>query len=283
MVVVGSMTVIVGIIVVLACVAGGFAMAGGPFPVLVQPNEFVVLGGAALGSLIASAPGGSLGRVKAAFGRAFGKPPGKKDYEELFGLMEALFQLMRREGMLALESHVWDPDKSPIFSKHPAVMKRHHASHFLLEGLKLILDGTHLEDLTQLFDMEIETMHEEEHEPVSLIRNTSDALPGLGIVAAVLGIVITMGHLDGGPEEIGHHVAAALVGTFLGILMCYGIIGPIATAIELSDKAEGRYINCIRAGLLAAARGVNPAIAIEYAKRALFADERPKSEAKKKD
>lgn len=250
-------------------------MAGGPFPVLIQPNEFVVIGGAAIGSLVASAPGGALGRVKAAFGRVLAKPPSKADYDELFKLMENLFQVIRREGMLALESHVWEPDKSPIFSKHPAVMARHHASHFLIEGLKLLVDGTHVEDLTLLFDMEIETMHEEEAEPVGLIRTTSDALPGLGIVAAVLGIIITMGHLDGGPEEIGHHVAAALVGTFIGILLCYGIISPIATAIELSNKAEGRYINCIRVGLLAAARGVNPAVAVEYSRRAVFVEERP--------
>lgn len=276
------MTAILGVVIVLACVAGGFAMAGGPFPVLVQVNEFVVIGGAAVGSLVASAPGGALGRVKAAFGRAFAKPPSKADYEELFKLMENLFQVIRREGMLALESHVWEPDKSPIFSKHPTVMARHHAFDFLVEGLKLVVDGTHVEDLTLMFDMEIETMHEEEHEPVGLIRTTSDALPGLGIVAAVLGIIITMGHLDGGPEEIGHHVAAALVGTFIGILLCYGIISPIATAIELADKAEGRYINCIRVGLLAAARGVNPAIAIEYSRRAAFSGERPAGQSKDK-
>lgn len=271
------MTAILGLVIVLVCVAGGFAMAGGPFPVLFQPNEFVVIAGAAAGSLVASAPGGALGRVKRAFGRAFSKPPTKSDYEELFKLMENLFQVIRREGMLALESHVWEPEKSPIFSKHPGVMARHHASHFLVEGLKLLVDGTHVEDLTLLFDMEMETMHEEEAEPVGLIRTTSDALPGLGIVAAVLGIIITMGHLDGGPEEIGHHVAAALVGTFLGILLCYGIVSPLATAIELANKAESRYINCIRVGLLAAARGVNPAVAVEYSRRAVFTEERPET------
>lgn len=269
------MTALVGIAIVLACVAGGFAMAGGPFGVLVQPSEFVVIGGAAIGSLVVSAPGGALKRVKGALGRAFGKVPTLKDYEQLLQLLDAVFQLMRREGMLALESHIWEPGQSPIFSKYPDVMNRHHASSFMIEGLKLIVDGVNVEDLTLILDMEIETMHEEEHEPVGLIRTTSDALPGLGIVAAVLGIIITMGHLDGGPAEIGHHVAAALVGTFLGILLCYGILSPIATATEISDKAEARYINCIKVGLLAAARGTNPAIAAEYCRRAIFSDERP--------
>jgi chemotaxis protein MotA len=145
----------------------------------------------------------------------------------------------------------------------------------LVDGLKQLVDGCSAEELSMLFDAELDTHHAEEAQPIGLIRNAGDALPGMGIVAAVLGIVITMAHLDGGPEEIGHHVAAALVGTFLGILLCYGVVGPIANSIELQSGAEGRYMSCIKEAVVAAARGVNPAIAIEFARRAIFSDERP--------
>jgi chemotaxis protein MotA len=148
---------------------------------------------------------------------------------------------------------------------------------FLVDGLKQLVDGCSAEELQMLFDAELETHHDEEHQPLGLIRNAGDALPGMGIVAAVLGIIITMAHLDGGPEEIGHHVAAALVGTFLGILLCYGVVGPIANSIEMQSGAESRYMQCIKEAVVSAARGVNPAIAIEFARRAIFSDERPTS------
>jgi chemotaxis protein MotA len=260
----------------LVCVAGGYAMAGGKFGILFQPSEFIVIGGAALGGLVISAPGKVLSRVVHAIKFAFsGNAPSAQDYKELLLLLYSLFQLMRREGILGLESHLWEPEKSSLFQKYPSVLKRHHAITFLVEGLKQLLDGCPAEDLAQLLEAELDTHTEEEHEPIGLIRTVGDALPGLGIVAAVLGIIITMGHLDGGPEVIGHHVGAALVGTFLGVLLCYGVIQPLAAAIEIKGKAETRYLVCIKAGLLAAARGANPAIAIEFARRSLFADERP--------
>jgi len=205
------------------------------------------------------------------------------DYVDLLKLLYQLFQIVRREGLLALESHVTDIHNSPLFAKYPSVTKRHHALSFLGEGLKQMVDGCTVEELTQMFDAELETHHDEENQPVGLIRTTSDSLPGLGIVAAVLGIVITMAHLNGGPEEIGHHVAAALVGTFLGILLCYGVMSPIANSIELQSQANGRYLNVIRNGLLAAARGANPAVAIELARRAIFLDERPSAEELEKE
>ncbi|HEY5959330.1 MAG TPA: MotA/TolQ/ExbB proton channel family protein, partial [Polyangiaceae bacterium] len=189
-----------------------------------------------------------------------------------------LFQIVRREGLLALESHVNDIHGSALFAKYPTVTRRHHALQFLAEGLKQMVDGCTVEELAQMFDAELETHHEEEHQPITILRTTSDALPGLGIVAAVLGIIITMAHLDGPPEEIGHHVAAALVGTFIGILLCYGVLSPIAASIEIQSEATARYLNVIKNGLLAAARGANPAIAIELARRAIFTDERPSAE-----
>ena len=273
------MSTIVGLLVVFGAVIGGFLMGGGPLPVLIQPNELIVIGGAAAGTLVISAPGKVGRRVLNALGKGFKvDAPTMVDYVDLLKLLYQLFQIVRREGLLALETHVTDIQNSPLFTKYPSVMKRHHALSFLGEGLKQMVDGCTVEELTQMFDAELETHHEEEHQPVGLIRTTSDSLPGLGIVAAVLGIIITMAHLNGGPEEIGHHVAAALVGTFLGILLCYGVLSPIATSIELQSLANGRYLNVIRNGLLAAARGANPAVAIELARRAIFLDERPSAE-----
>ena len=270
------MTTIIGLLVVLGSVAGGYAMAHGPFGVLFQPNEVVVIGGAALGALIISAPGKVMSRVKHALASGFKVDvPAKSDYMDLLKLLYQIFSVMRRDGVLALEGHVNAPDQSSIFKNYPSVTRRHHAMVFLLDALKQLVDGCTPEELMMLLDADLETMHEEEHQPIGLIRTTSDALPGLGIVAAVLGIIITMGHLDAGPEVIGHHVGAALVGTFLGILLCYGVLAPIATSIEMQVGANGKYIQCIKDGVLAAARGAAPAIAVEFSRRSIFNDERP--------
>lgn len=273
------MSTIIGLIVVIGSVLGGFAMGGGPFAVLIQPSELVVIVGAALGALIVSAPGKVGRRVLLALKKGFKvENVSQQDYMDLLKLLYQLFQIVRREGLLALESHVNDIQGSALFSKYPSVTRRHHALQFLAEGLKQMVDGCTVEELAQMFDAELETHHDEEHQPIAILRTTSDALPGLGIVAAVLGIIITMAHLDGPPEEIGHHVAAALVGTFIGILLCYGVLSPIAASIEIQSESTARYLNVIKNGLLAAARGANPAIAIELARRAIFSDERPSAE-----
>lgn len=272
------MSTIIGLLVVMGAVLGGFAMAGGPFPVLLQPNELVVIGGAAFGSLIISAPGKVGKRVMAAFKKGFqNHTPTAKDYEDLLKLLYGVFQLTRREGMLALESHLEAPNESPLFKKYPTITRREHAMTFLCDGLRQLVDGCSVSELALLFETEMETLHEEEQQPISLLKTTSDALPGLGIVAAVLGIVITMGHMDGGPEVIGQHVAAALVGTFLGILLCYGVLAPIATSIELQAQAETRFLMAIREGVLCAARGNAPELSVEFARRVIFSDERPPS------
>ena len=272
------MSTIIGLLVVVGAVLGGFAMSGGPFPVLLQPNELLVIGGAALGTLIISSPGKIMKRVTGAFKKGFQNHiPTAKDYEALLQLLYGVFQLTRREGMLALESHLENPSESPLFKKYPAVTHRHHAMTFLCDGLRQLVDGCSVSELSLLFETEMETLHEEEHQPIALLKTTGDALPGLGIVAAVLGIIITMGHMDGGPEVIGHHVAAALVGTFLGILLCYGVLSPIATSIELQAAAESRFLLAIREGLLSAARGNGPELSVEFARRAIFSDERPTS------
>jgi chemotaxis protein MotA len=157
-------------------------------------------------------------------------------------------------------------------------MNREHPKHFLIDCLRQLVDGCTVAELTMLMDLDLETHHEEEHQPIALIRTTGDALPGLGIVAAVLGIIVTMAHLDGGPEVIGHHVAAALVGTFLGILLCYGVLAPISASLEAQSAANGRYMQAIKEAVLAAARGSSPAVAVEFARRAIYSDERPNHE-----
>jgi chemotaxis protein MotA len=272
------MPTIIGLVVVFGAVLGGFAMSHGPFAVLWQPNELVVIGGSALGALLISAPGKVLGRVKHAFGMGFKiSVPKKDDYLDLLKLLYQIFTIVRREGVLALEAHISQPEQSAIFKNYPTVTGRHHPMVFLLDALKQLVDGCTPDELAMLLDADLETLHEEEHQPINLLRGTSDALPGLGIVAAVLGIIITMGHLDAGPEVIGHHVGAALVGTFLGILMCYGVLGPIATSVEMQVLANTKYMQCIKDGVLAAARGAAPNLAVEFSRRAIFSDERPSS------
>ncbi|MET0340116.1 MAG: flagellar motor stator protein MotA [Polyangiales bacterium] len=270
------MGTIIGLIVVFGSVAGGFAMSHGPFEVLWQPNELVVIGGSAFGSLMISSPGKVMGRVKHAFGMGFKiKVPKKDDYLDLLKLLYQIFTIVRREGVLALEGHISQPENSAILKNYPSVTSRHHPMVFLIDALKQLVDGCTPDELALLLDADMETLHEEEHQPINLIRGTGDALPGLGIVAAVLGIIITMGHLDAGPEVIGHHVGAALVGTFLGILMCYGVLGPISTSVEQQTLANTKYMQCIKDGVLAAARGAAPNLAVEFSRRAIFSDERP--------
>lgn len=274
------MFTIIGLVIVFAAVLGGFAMAGGPLHVLIQPSELVVIGGAAVGTLIAAAPGKMRGRLFTTIAKAF-KPalPTKTDYIELLKLQYEVFTFMRKNGAVALDEHVTEVEKSSIFSKYPSFLHRHHAVDFFRDALKQIVNGTaSAEELDVLLDSELDTHHEETSIPVALLQKTADSLPGLGIVAAVLGIIITMGHLDGGPEEIGHHVGAALVGTFLGILLCYGLFHPIATNAELQEVANGKYLRCIKEGVVASLKGSAPIVAVEFARKAIFSDERPTSD-----
>ncbi|HKE15139.1 MAG TPA: flagellar motor stator protein MotA [Kofleriaceae bacterium] len=267
---------LIGILLVLGCVSGGFALAGGHFNVLLQPSEFVVIIGAAIGALVATAPGRMRSRVFKAIKAAFKDAvPKKSDYMDALKLQYEIFVLMRREGVLALEQHVSDPGKSPLFKKYPSLFKMHHAKDFLVDALMQVVNGTSPDDLDQLLDSELETLKEEGHMPVGLIKTIGDSLPGIGIVAAVLGIIVTMGHMDAPPAEIGHHVAAALVGTFLGILLCYGIAQPLANNAEYQEMHQLRYLGCIRAGLVASVRGASPPTAVEFARKVIFSDERP--------
>jgi chemotaxis protein MotA len=272
-----------GILFVFAAIAGGFAMAGGHFGVLIQPSEFVVILGAALGALITSSPGLMKKRVIHAVMSAIKENiPKKADYLELLKCQYELFMLARRQGVLALEGHVNDLSKSTIFKKYPGIAKYGHAQGFLAEALQQIVNGISPDDLEALLDAELDTMKFEGHLATGLLKTIGDALPGIGIVAAVLGIIVTMGHMDAPPAEIGHHVAAALVGTFLGILMSYGFVQPVAASLEQRVNDEARYEHCIKVGVLAAFKGFPPAISVEFARRVLPDEVRPTFEETEK-
>jgi chemotaxis protein MotA len=271
---------LIGIVVVLAGVIGGYLFEHGPLHVLYQPAELIIIGGAAAGSLLISAPNGALGQVGKAFGRAFGNHgASKQDYLDLLSLQYELFQFIRKNGAIALDEHVQDVEKSALFSKYPGFLKRHHAVDYFRDALRQVVNGTASPDeLDMLLDSELDTHHEEDAIPVGLIQKTGDALPGLGIVAAVLGIIITMGSLDAGPEVIGHKIGAALVGTFLGVLMSYGIFNPLATNIEIQNAAASRYLRCIKEGVIAMQRNAPPVVAVEFARKAIFSAIRPTAE-----
>ena len=265
-----------GILIVFAAIAGGFAVAGGHFGVLIQPSEFIVILGAAIGTLITSSPGKMKKRVAAAFKAAMKENiPTQADYLELLKCQYELFMLARRQGVLALEPHLNEPAKSEIFKKYPSIAKHHHARTFLVEALQQIVNGISPDDLDQLLDTEIETFKDEGHLATGLLKTIGDALPGIGIVAAVLGIIVTMGHMDAPPAVIGHHVAAALVGTFLGILMCYGVIQPLANNAETQETHQLRYLLVIKSAVIASARGVAPPTAVEFGRKMIYSDERP--------
>jgi chemotaxis protein MotA len=258
-------------------------MAGGPIPVLVQPSELVIIGGAALGSMVVSTPVPVLKGMAAQFKGFFSSRPGKPEYLELLGMLYQLFKLTQQSGVMALESHVEDASKSPIMSKYPKFLANHHAVHFLTDSIKvIILGGIAPHDLEALMDEDLEVHHHEALKPSSALTTMGDAMPGLGIVAAVLGVVITMQSISGPVEEIGHHVAAALVGTFLGILLCYGFIGPMATNMAHIVNEEAHYLVCVKTGLLAVYKGFPPAIAVEFARRVLPSEVRPTFEETEK-
>jgi chemotaxis protein MotA len=264
------MLLIVGLIVVFGAVIGGFLMAGGELLVLNQPSEFVVIGGAALGSLVVSTPPKvlSLGlrQIKSLLS---GSTPAS-EYASLLAMLYQIFKQVQQGGVMSLEAHFEDPPKSTILEKYPKFLERHEAVDFLADSVKvLIVGGIAAHDLEALMDEDLKAHHDEALRPAAALNKIGDALPGLGIVAAVLGIVITMGHIDGPPAEIGLHVGAALVGTFLGILMSYGLAQPIAGAMEQRVADESYYCVCIKAGLLAVYKGNPPAIAVEFARRVL--------------
>jgi chemotaxis protein MotA len=271
------MLVIVGIVVVMACVLGGFMLSGGHVGALIHPAEILTIGGAALGAAIVMSPKKVLiDTVKGVIQAMKGSPFNRKAYEELFQAMYELFRLARRDGTLALEPHLSNPHDSSIFNKYPTVGKNHHTVKFICGSLSPIMDGSVTpEQLPNLLHAELHALEEEHHGPVGVISKTADALPGFGIVAAVLGIVITMAHIDGPVHEIGHKVGAALVGTFLGILLSYGMFAPLAVKMEFVGAAELAYFRTIAALVENFANQMPPKVALELARRGLSSELRP--------
>jgi chemotaxis protein MotA len=271
------MIVIIGCVIVLGAIIGGFTMAGGHLGSLVVVSEYIVISGCGIGAMVIMAPKSVLvGMVKQMVGTLKGAPYGKKSYEDLFKALYELFMLGRRNGMIALEEHVLTPETSSIFSKYPSLVKDHHAMAILCGGLKPIIDGKVKPDqLKLLLETELDTMESEHHSPIDVLTKVADAMPGFGIVAAVLGIVITMGSIAGPVEEIGHHVAAALVGTFLGILISYGFLNPLAVNMTFMGSSESAFFRTISNAVVGFANGMAPIMAIEVARRGLTSDVKP--------
>ncbi len=271
---------IVGAIVVIACVFGGYLMEGGHLAVLIQPIELLILGGAALGSLLIASP---VALLKDIVTQVLGVVT-KKDFistSEYIELLLLVFSLLKlaKSNPLAIEAHIEKPESSDIFTKFPSVLKNHHAIHFLCDTLKVqISSSLSPYDLEDLMDADLNSTHEQEHKVPTTVNRIGDAMPGLGIVAAVLGVVITMGKLTQGKEVIGHSVAAALVGTFLGILASYGFMQPLAAKIESNIAEEGKYLQVIKIALIAFAKNCSAKVCVEFARRTIPPAARPSFE-----
>ena len=257
---------------------GGYLMEHGQIGVLIQPAELLIIGGAAVGTLLVANPPPLLMKILhgvLAVLKGGGKYS-KASYLETLKMLNDLFVYARKNGMVKLEEDVEKPEKSPIFSKYPKFLADHSAVHFMCDTLRMAISGgVPAFDLDQMMELDMEVHHQEASRPVSALSTVADALPGLGIVAAVLGVVITMGALGGPPEEIGHKVAAALVGTFLGILLCYGFLGPLAANLSKMNDAETDYLRCLRQGMIAFIRGSAPVLAVEFARRSVPGELRP--------
>lgn len=271
------MLVIVGLVIVFGAVIGGYVMHHGELAVLIQVNEFIIIGGAGLGAMIVANPPAVLkGVLTQTMGLLKPNPFGATAYAELLQVLYEIFQKARKDGLVGLESHIENPESSDVFQKYPSFAQNHHAVSLLCDTLKVLLTGT-VEDhnLAEILDVDLEKHHHEAMQVPHAVSAVGDAMPGFGIVAAVLGVIITMGSIGGAASEIGEKVAAALVGTFLGILLSYGVLTPVAKAMENRIKAEHDYMLCVRTALLSFARGDAPMTAVEFARRNVEPHERP--------
>ena len=271
------MRLIVGTIFVIASVIGGYSMMGGHLEVLVQPFEALIILGAAAGAFVIGNTGPVLKQSMGIFGTLFRGPRyNKAAYVELLGLQFSLFKLVQAKGLLALEPHIENPESSSIFQRFPTFARNHHAVEFLCDYLRMVTLGTNVvHEMEALMDEELETHHQEQDRLVAAVQALADGTPALGIVAAVLGVIKTMGSISEPPEVLGHLIGGALVGTFLGVFVAYGFFGPMAQSLKNIYEAESKYFLSMKVGLLAHMSGYAPAIAIEFARKALMSEVRP--------
>jgi chemotaxis protein MotA len=270
------MFAIIGIIIVFGCVVAGYLMEHGNLRVLVQPAELIIIGGAAVGTLLVANPLHILKKIAGGIGGVFGSSKfGKQTYIDTLKMMYDLLNKARKDGLMALESDVEEPQKSPVFAKNPPFLKNHHVCDFVCDSLRMAITGIDAFDLDQMLDLDLEVHHQDSAAPTAALSTMADSLPGLGIVAAVLGVVITMGALGGPPEEIGNKVAAALVGTFLGILLCYGLVGPIAANMTKAAEEEHAFLYVMRVLMVSFLKGTAPIMAVEMARRFVPGHVRP--------
>jgi chemotaxis protein MotA len=268
---------IIGVLVVFGCIAGGYLIEKGNLLVLMQPAELLIILGASIGTVLIGNPPYLLKSiVSSILGVLKGSRYTAAVYVDTLAFLNDFFNTSRKNGLTALENDLDDPDKSALFKRHPGFAANKEAMHFFCDTMRTLLaGGVEAHDLDQVMETDLEVMHRQSKLPAGAISTMADSLPGLGIVAAVLGVVITMGSLGGPPEEIGHKVAAALVGTFLGILLCYGFLGPLAANIKKQTEAEGEYFLCLRMGMLSFIKGISPQLALEAARRAIPHHVRP--------
>lgn len=271
------MNIILGIIVLFACMLGGYVLHGGSLLAIWQPTEILIICGASLGGMIVANPlSVSIGVVKSAGALMTPSKFNKSFYLELLTLLYDILNKTRREGLMAIEGDIEEPESSPIFTNYPDILKDHHIVEFVCDYLRIMVAGNMApHELESLMEQELDGHHQEASLVPGAIQNAADGLPGFGIVAAVLGVVITMGKIGGPPAELGHSVAAALVGTLMGILFAYGIIGPFASYLNHKLRDESRAYECIKAVLVASMNGVPPQVAVEFGRKVLFHSARP--------
>jgi len=270
------MFVIIGIVIVFGCIVAGYLMEHGNLRVLMQPAELIIIAGAAAGTVLIANPLHILKQIAAGVTGAFrGSKFSKQVYIDTLKMMYGLLGKARKDGLMSLESDVEDPDKSPFFSKNAMFTQNHHIRDFVCDSLRMAITGVDSFELDQMLDLDLEVHHHDATQPTIALSTMADSLPGLGIVAAVLGVVITMGALGGPPEEIGRKVAAALVGTFLGILLCYGFVGPLAANISKAAEEEHAFLYVLRVLMISFLKGSAPIMAVEVARRAIPGHVRP--------
>ena len=263
------MFIIIGFVVVLVSVIVGYILSHGNLGILFQPFEFMIIFGAAFGAFIASNSSFTLKLALKGIGHAFGNGPTKNHYLEMLALLYGLFAKMQREGIIAIEKDIEQPESSALFTSFPLMVKDKAACYFIGDTLRIYLTTGNGNELDKLMGVDMGAMHEEEMLPAHSVSHMADSMPGMGIVAAVLGIVITMGYIDRPPMELGGHIGAALVGTFLGILLCYGFVGPIGAKMETLAHERHLYFRAIKEAVGAAVRGSSPIVALEYGRRAI--------------